>query len=221
MMAWLFSNPIVERELRVRSRSRSFTIAVTLQLSILIGALTIVWVSQNENINLTDLSRIGKAMAITCAAVLLAIIFISIPAISGASLAGERERDTMTILLVSPLKGSQIVIGKVIATMLWVIYSIIASAPVFAVSFAFGGITLPWVIGVLLYLLFTAFGTASISVLASAHAKTSSRGITMAYVYILIQFVVASCIPILGLFSLLITPFVAISMAAAHLESRI
>ncbi len=217
---WLFRNPIVERELRLRSRSRGFTIALSIELFILIGALTVVWVTQDNNTDVTELSSIGRTMAWTCVGVLQTIMFLGIPAIAGSSISGERERDTMSVLFVTPLKGSNIVTGKVIGTMLWVVFSIVASMPIFAICYAFGGIKMIWVILVLLYLLYSAFGISAVSVFASSHANTSSRGITLAYVYVVLSFVLGACVPFFGGIALLAVPFIAIALASARLDVR-
>ncbi len=213
-------NAILERELRVRSRSKWFTIGLTVEMAILILALTITWVGQDQNADVTSLSSVGRTMAWVCTSVLLTIIFVSVPAVTGSSIAGEKERDTMTVLQVTPLRGREIVMGKVLATMLWVVFAVITAAPIFGICYAFGGVSFVWVALVLVFLLLTAFGTASVSVLASAHASSSSRGITMAYLYVVLAVIIAGCVPFVGALSLLVVPFVAIAMASSHLEVR-
>ncbi len=217
----LFTNPILARELRLRSRARAFTVVVTAELLALAILLTILWVTVGSGVQRDELSTVGALMFWSCVGVINLIIVLSVPATSGQSIAGERERDTLALLLTSALTTGQIIIGKVLASVVGVVFTILAAMPVLAICYAIGGVSL-WAVMISVVLLtWTAFVVSSVSILASTHASTSSRGITMAYTYAVLTPIVASCIPLIGWLSYLVIPFVAIAMSKTQLETRI
>lgn len=68
------------------------------------------------------------------------ILFI-VPAITSSAISGERERQTLEILLTTRLSPLRIILGKLAASISTVILLIISSIPILSVVFAIGGIT--------------------------------------------------------------------------------
>jgi ABC-type transport system involved in multi-copper enzyme maturation permease subunit len=71
--------------------------------------------------------------------VLLAFIT---PALTAGSISGERERQTIDLLFVTPLRPFAIIWGKLLASMSFVLLLLILSVPIFSLVFLFGGIEL-------------------------------------------------------------------------------
>ena len=223
LLSWsagLVTNPILARELRLKSRARAFTVVVTVELLALAILLGTLWVTIGEGVQRQELSSVGAIMFWASIGVINLIIVLSVPATSGQSIAGERERDTLTLLLTSALTTGQIIIGKVLASVVGVVFTIITAMPVLAICYAIGGVSLFGVVAALFILMWTAFVISAVSILASTHASSSSRGITMAYTYAVLTPIIASCVPIIGVLSLFVIPFVAIAMSKTQLETR-
>jgi ABC-type transport system involved in multi-copper enzyme maturation permease subunit len=71
--------------------------------------------------------------------VLLAFIT---PALTSGSISGERERQTIDLLFVTPIAPFSIIWGKLLASMSFVVLLLILSVPIFSLVFLFGGIEL-------------------------------------------------------------------------------
>jgi ABC-type transport system involved in multi-copper enzyme maturation permease subunit len=71
--------------------------------------------------------------------VLLAFIT---PALTAGAISGERERQTIDLLFVTPLRPFAIIWGKLLASMSFVLLLLMLSVPIFSLVFLFGGIEL-------------------------------------------------------------------------------
>src|SRR5919202_2048654 len=72
---------------------------------------------------------------------LLAAVFAVAPAVAAASIAGERENDTLDLLLVTGIRPRSIVIGKLAANILFVGLLACTTLPGFAIAWMFGGVS--------------------------------------------------------------------------------
>jgi ABC-type transport system involved in multi-copper enzyme maturation permease subunit len=97
---------------------------------------------------------------------LILILFIA-PALTAGAIAGERERQTLDLLLCTRVRPSSIVVGKLVASLLFALLLLLASVPVFSVVFLFGGVELSQVVGVAAVLGITALVIGSIGLLFS------------------------------------------------------
>ena len=75
--------------------------------------------------------------------VLLAFIT---PALTAGAISGERERQTIDLLFVTPLRPFSIIWGKLLASMSFVVLLIVLSVPIFSLVFLFGGIEIDQVL---------------------------------------------------------------------------
>ncbi len=67
------------------------------------------------------------------------LIFI-MPALTAGSISGERERQTLDILLTTTMKPSEIIWGKLLSSFSTMFLMVVSSFPLLAVSFVYGGI---------------------------------------------------------------------------------
>lgn len=131
--------PIVGRELRVASRKRStfivrFAAAV---VGLLLGAGCLIL----QKVSRTSASQIGEglfyALAWTClAAGLTAGLFFTSDCLSE-----EKREGTLGLLFLTPLRGYDVVLGKLLATSLRGFYALLAVLPILAITLLVGGIT--------------------------------------------------------------------------------
>jgi ABC-type transport system involved in multi-copper enzyme maturation permease subunit len=64
------------------------------------------------------------------------------PALTAGAISGERERQTIDLLFVTPLRPFAIIWGKLLASMSFVLLLLMLSVPIFSLVFLFGGIEL-------------------------------------------------------------------------------
>ena len=70
----------------------------------------------------------------------LGLVCLFAPALAAGAISGERERQTLDVLLVSRVSAFGIVWGKLLASMAYILLLILASLPLFSAVFLFGGI---------------------------------------------------------------------------------
>lgn len=180
-------NPVLDRELRQRSRSkRSMVILVAFLLLLTL----VLWASYEgvegaSNFAFDPFSaltnRVGRTTFEWILTVELTILLFLIPGISSGAIAGERDRQTLVPLQVTMVGPAGIFFGKVLASSAFVLLLVMASAPVMAVPYLLGGISLTNVITALASLLAIGFLFAVIGVGCSAIFRRTQTATLAAY----------------------------------------
>ena len=104
---------------------------------------------------------------------------------TSASIAGERERQTMELLLVTNTGSFRIVLGKALESFAVLALLIISGLPVMSLCLLTGGITLVQILTSELFLLAVAFACVSAGVFCSAMARSTVLSGVMSYLVIL------------------------------------
>jgi len=150
---------------------------------------------------------------------LLAAIFSVAPAVASSAISSERENDTFDLLLVGGLRARSIVVGKLIAAVLFVLLLAVTVVPGFAISLMFGGVSLRDVGLALTVLVATVLFISAVGLLFSALARSSTIAALYTYsvVYLLalgslLAYIVGASIQNEGLVRPLLSfnPFVAL-----------
>lgn len=148
-----FINPILKKDILVNARSPKMIIAVTLIncLFALIAAIAFAMASGSGY--QTYYSYIVKLFPILGGCE-LGIISFTLPVMTSTSISGERERQTLEIMLTTPVRSSSIILGKLLSAMVTTFMYVAATLPFLAVSFVVGGLgwkSLFEFIGIVLY----------------------------------------------------------------------
>jgi ABC-type transport system involved in multi-copper enzyme maturation permease subunit len=183
-MTW---NPIVAKELRSRMRGWH-AFALLTAYTCVIGALG--WLVYDTDIssagNAVGLSATGAQVFRVLAAAVMATVALIVPGLVGPAISGERERQTLDLLLVTPLRSSTIVVGKLFAALYFVIFLVVACVPLFCVAFLLGGVSLSEVVEAVIFTLVGAFTLGSISMLASVMLRQVSASTVVSYLAMLV-----------------------------------
>jgi ABC-type transport system involved in multi-copper enzyme maturation permease subunit len=137
-------NPIVVKEGVSRMRTWRAPVVATLYLG-LIGAVGFAWLNLGETTGqFTDgrpiAAIVGSQAFGAMAFFQLGLVCLFAPALAAGAISGERERQTLDVLLVSRVSAFGIVWGKLVASMAYVLLLILTALPLFAAVFLFGGI---------------------------------------------------------------------------------
>lgn len=157
-------NPILVKELRGRMRGVRAFVLLSVYLLIL-SAVTLLLYSALASRFTADLNagqQIGRNLFQVIVAVALVEVCIITPALTSATIAGEKERQTYDLLITTLLSPWQIVWGKLAAALAFAMLLVLAIVPVMSLSFLFGGVSPTEVLIVLLTLMATAVLFASI-----------------------------------------------------------
>ena len=163
--------------------------------------------------------QLGIRCYLVLTAAQFALLVLIGPAMTSGAIAGERERQTLELLLVTNTRSFQIAVGKVLESFALMALMIVAGLPAMCMTVAVGAVTFDQILVSMLFLLSVAFGTACVGVFASACSRTSVRGGVMSYRIILL-IAVGTALPIIFGYPQSITDVVYDSQAYAALTSR-
>lgn len=116
------------------------------------------------------------------------LLMFIVPAVTAASISGERERQTLELMLTTQMTASQVVIGKLMSALSTLLLLIVSSFPAVAMVFVYGGITWQDILSLLMCYITVAFfcgkpGNLFLSpVQAVNHIHGSSYGVLIAVV---------------------------------------
>jgi ABC-type transport system involved in multi-copper enzyme maturation permease subunit len=115
------------------------------------------------------------------------IIFIT-PAATSTTISGERQRQTLDLLLVTKLSSASIAVGKLFAAIAFSVLLLICSLPIFSLVFLFNGIGLDKIIELVALFLMSilCFGSIGLLVSALTRKSTASAVITNSAVIFLV-----------------------------------
>jgi ABC-type transport system involved in multi-copper enzyme maturation permease subunit len=121
-----------------------------------------------------------------------ALIILIAPAMTSASIAGERERQTLDLLLVTNTGSFRIAIGKVMESFAVLALLIVCGLPVMSLCLLTGGVSVAQILIGELFLLAVAFACVSIGVFCSALFRSTAVSAVMSYLLIILIGVVTA-----------------------------
>ncbi|CAD7694842.1 unnamed protein product [Ostreobium quekettii] len=140
----LFIGPVFSREALTAPRRVRFYAVPCLFVATLLGLTLTAWqvlVGSQNVTNPGDLARFGAAAFTLLAPLQLTVCVLFSALLSAAAVSQEKDRKTLILLLLSDLTNSELVVGKLLASMLTVLMVIAASVPFFMLLTLLGGVT--------------------------------------------------------------------------------
>ncbi|MEP7157814.1 MAG: ABC transporter permease subunit [Chloroflexota bacterium] len=206
---WASLVALVTKEARWRMRGRRAFVIVTIYLVLL--ALLVAFVYQtlvdqamfqasfNEGFNDgfgfppvqgSDFvpgsvsARIGQAVfaAILILQTLLTVLLA--PALTSGAVSTEREKQTLELLITTPVSTLGMVTGKLFSSLAYLFLLIVASVPLMSLVFAFGGVAPDDVVRAYILLFAVAIGLGSIGLFMSALTKRTQLATALSYVIV-------------------------------------
>lgn len=143
----------------------------------------------------------GLRTGVSCYQVLLIVQFVLIiliaPAMTSGAIAGERERQTLELLLVTNTRSFRIVWGKAMESFAMLALLIVCGFPVMCMTMIAGAVTILQILAGELFLLVMAFAAVCVGVLSSALARSTVGSSILSYV-ILMAIGLLTSLPALG-----------------------
>ncbi len=183
-------NPLIISEMRGRMRGRRAFIALTVFLMLISCVASGIYASAYSSSTVAYRVGapgvqygpvIGKSIFAGITLLLLVLISFIAPAFTAGAIAGERERKTYDVLLVTPLRARQIVWGKLGAVFSFLVLLILASLPIQSMALLFGGVAPVEVLIAALGLLVTIFVFGALGLYVSSLVRTTLVAIVLAY----------------------------------------
>jgi ABC-type transport system involved in multi-copper enzyme maturation permease subunit len=126
-------------------------------------------------------AQVGRTAFTALAVVQLVLVCLFAPAVAAGAISGERERQTLDVLLVSSMTPFAIVWGKLVASVAFILLLITVALPVFATVFLFGGIDLEQFLISQLLTVTTALALGAVSLFLSAFLRRTLAATVVAY----------------------------------------
>lgn len=167
-------NPILRKEMMVNSRSIKMSFAIMGINAFLAFIVLVVMFSTNmsKSYGGYDYSALSYLFPVL-GCIECGLISLIVPIITSGSISGERERQTLDIMLTTPVSPFSIALGKLQSAMMVVMMYMITSVPVMAIAFVLGGMSWSALIGLFVMLLSIGIYVGSVGVFCSSVVKKS------------------------------------------------
>jgi ABC-2 type transport system permease protein len=182
-----FWNPIVAKELRSRMRGWQAAALLSGYLCVIGGIGYLVYSSQTAaSASIIQLGGAGLTLFKVLAGTVMASVALVVPGLVGPAVSGERERQTLELLLVTPLRPARIVVGKLFAALAFAALLVLACVPLFSVSFLLGGVPASLVAESVAFIFLAALTLGSVAMLASVALRRPSSSTVVSYLALLV-----------------------------------
>lgn len=176
-------NPVYKRETMVSARSFKLALILLVFNGILALVALLNMYSTLAQVRLTAEIQYSSFLDLyVFVAVLEFVMLIFImPALTAGSISGERERQTLDLMLTTRMTPAQIVLGKMMASLGTMSLMIISSFPILAMVFVYGGVTVHDIAKLLLCYVASALFIGSLGICCSAVFKKSTLSTVVSY----------------------------------------
>jgi ABC-type transport system involved in multi-copper enzyme maturation permease subunit len=140
----LLVGPVFTREMVTAPRRARLYVARAAYASALLVLLTTAWqvlAGTQEVRNLGDLARFGATVFAILGPLQLAVTSFFAALAAASAVAAEKDRQTLTLLLLTHLSNVELVLGKLMAAMLNVFTLILTALPIFMLLTLLGGVS--------------------------------------------------------------------------------
>jgi len=138
-MGGFFTNPLIVKELRERFRAKKSFWILALYLLVM-GAILLgfVYLLHLDSVIVPGEDR---DTFIAMAVLQYGLICFIAPALSAGAVSGERERQTLNILLTTQLSPLKIVASKLVTSLAFIFLLVVSSVPLYSLIFLYGGVS--------------------------------------------------------------------------------
>ncbi|GAW91877.1 ABC transporter permease [Calderihabitans maritimus] len=177
-------NSVMDREFRSRMRTWRSAATITAYLAVL-GLITLAFLWLNTRGRYVISYRLGMELYMVMAVVQFGLIAFVTPALTSGAITGEKERQTLDLLLVTKLSARSIVLGKLVASLSYLLLLVFSSLPLFSLVFLLGGVAPSEILLTFGIYIFTAVYLGSIGLFYSAVSRRTQVATVLTYLTVL------------------------------------
>ena len=181
-------NPVYRQETKVSARSFRLPLVILVCNSVLaLAGLLDMYFMVSQVKATAEIQYSGfLSLYLFVAAIEFTMLLLIVPALTAGSISGERERQTLNLLLTTPMTAGDIVAGKLTASLSTVFLLIISSFPILSLVFIYGGVSEFDLVFLFAYYVITALFSGSLGIMLSALFKKTSTSTAVSYVVLLL-----------------------------------
>ncbi|MEZ5940476.1 MAG: ABC transporter permease subunit [Planctomycetaceae bacterium] len=180
-MYFLPDIPLLKKELAEQSSQfRTYVIRGLFGLLLYVGGLMLIY-GNGGNVRSDVSLGAGRELFWNVVYLESLAIYLFLPAMTAGALAGEKERESLSLLLLTTLPAWSILVQKLLSRLIPILSLVVISFPLLAAAYSFGGVPRDelWLAGVLLVI--WAVQLSAISLACSAYARTTVSALVMTY----------------------------------------
>lgn len=181
----LFELPLLTRELtELAQRRRTYALRCLCLFVFTLIFLTMYASLTMRSRNLMWMLGQGRELTQVLFVTLLTTIYALAPAMACAAITSEKEKQTLGLLLISKLTPASIVVEKIFSRMLPLLSLVVVSAPLFGISYLFGGLSFVDSLWGLALILFVVLQITTVAVFCSALLESGIAAFWMTYIFL-------------------------------------
>jgi ABC-2 type transport system permease protein len=173
-------NPVLARESRVRMRGWRAPALISLYVGIL-GVIVWAVLAITYRTSATFAPQLGGTIFLFLGFAQFTLLVFSAPGLAAGAIAGEREKQTLDLLLITRMTPLQVVTGKLGAAVAFSLLLMFASLPVYGLLFLVGGISLKYLLSTTAVYVVTVFFLGALALYFSAVFKRTQAAVVAAY----------------------------------------
>ena len=176
-------NPVYKNELKMSARSMQIPVLAVIFNSILsVVTLSVLYsIRQGYIRNGSEPYSSMMLLYVVVLTIEVVLLCLFVPSAAGGSIAGERERQTLDILLSPRMSVGEIVMGKLLSCISTAVLLVFTSVPILAVTSMYGGMQLSVLYQSAAYVGFFILFIGSIGVFCSCRFKKTTYASISAY----------------------------------------
>jgi ABC-type transport system involved in multi-copper enzyme maturation permease subunit len=180
-------NPVYKREVTRSMRAPRMILSVLIfnlllaAVGVFLLAMTMKETGYGSSMDYSVVLNFYEMIA--CAEWVLTVIMM--PVLTAGAISGERERNTLEVLLTTGIGEGTIIYGKLLAALSIMMTLVISTFPVLSLVFIYGGVRYLGLLQLLVVLMVSAAYVGSICLLFSAFAKTTTFALICSYALLL------------------------------------
>jgi hypothetical protein len=128
---------------------------------------------------------IGQSIFAVLSVFQLILVSMIAPAFTAGQISLEREKQTLDLLMTTPLRPGAIIIGKLLTALAFVVLMIVAAIPICAIVLMYGGASVGDIVRQQVVLLAVAVGFGAVGIFASALMQRTQAATVVAYCTVL------------------------------------
>lgn len=177
-----FNNPVLSKEIKLRFRSsKSFNGILFYLIVMCIFVFGFIFTAMQ--VSGTTFFRPSESLVLfsLLSFIQLGLVLFIAPGLTAGAISTEREKQTLPILLTTAQSSFQIILGKLLSSIAFLLLLIVSGLPIYSLVFLFGGIS-PTKFGlVFLFLFVTLLAIGSVGVMFSTLIRRTAVSMIATY----------------------------------------
>ncbi|MEW4326194.1 ABC transporter permease [Rossellomorea marisflavi] len=181
-MKQLFINPMLNKEFKLRFRSfKSFIGIFCYLMAISIVVIGFIYFQSRMSMNGYFRPNESRTMFMILSFLQISLVLFITPGLTGGLISGEREKQTLSMLLTTEQSSTSIILSKLVSSVSYLLLLILSSLPIYSFVFLFGGVAPTDVLMIFGYSLFLVFVFGSFGIFFSTIIRKTIVSMVTAY----------------------------------------